>query len=359
MPHRKYAPLHSALLTLALGSLSFPAQAVTFNLTDVGGAAPGSAAGNAFLAAANFWSTYLADPIVVNLDVGFQNLSSTPNVLGQTTSTSQTVSYTSVKNALIADQTTADDAVTAAHLQAGPNIKFLSNQTNGTVFLDQNNTANNAYLSVNTALMKALNLLPNNSITDGGVTFNSLFNFDFDPSDGITSGSFDFVGIAIHEIGHALGFVSGVDTVDYYSANGAGTGQLTSFDGYAIYTVMDLFRYSSTSIANGNGVQDLAIGDRGQYFSTDGGTTNLGAYATGRYNGDGRQASHWKDNLGLGIMDPTIAAGEYGQVTARDLLAFDTIGYNLVFPATPIPAPSAFWLFLLGLWGLRRRVRFS
>ena len=33
--------------------------------------------------------------------------------------------------------------------------------------------------------------------------------------------------------------------------------------------------------------------------------------ANGVYNGShGRQASHWQDHLGLGILDPTASAGE-------------------------------------------------
>jgi len=31
------------------------------------------------------------------------------------------------------------------------------------------------------------------------------------------------------------------------------------------------------------------------------------SYATGINFGDGRQASHWKDNLAIGLMDPTAA----------------------------------------------------
>lgn len=52
---------------------------------------------------------------------------------------------------------------------------------------------------------------------DGSITFNSKRTFDFDPSNGITAGQFDFVGTATHEIGHVLGFISGVDILDLNS----------------------------------------------------------------------------------------------------------------------------------------------
>jgi hypothetical protein len=73
------------------------------------------------------------------------------------------------------------------------------------------------------------------------------------------------------------------------------------------------------------------------YFSLDGGQTNLATFSTGAFNGDGRQASHWQDNQGLGIMDPTFAQGELGQITALDIQSFDVIGYDL--NTQPVPEP--------------------
>src|SRR5262249_44836054 len=57
--------------------------------------------------------------------------------------------------------------------------------------------------------------------------------------------------------------------------------------------------------------------------------------------GDGRQASHWKDNLGIGIMDPTsVPAGQANVVTTRDIQALDVIGWNVVLPSGPEIAVS-------------------
>ena len=80
-------------------------------------------------------------------------------------------------------------------------------------------------------------------------------------------------------------------------------------------------------------------------------------FSTGRLNGDGRQASHWKDNLGLGILDPTFAPGELGMVTPLDVRAFDVIGYDLV--VVPEPAAAAFILpaFMAILIGARAGMR--
>ena len=73
---------------------------------------------------------------------------------------------------------------------------------------------------------------------------------------------------------------------------------------------------------------DFTAGIATKNFSLDGCATSLGTFSTGVVHGDGRQASHWKDNLGLGIMDPTAGTGELLTVTALDLTAFDAIGWT-------------------------------
>jgi hypothetical protein len=67
------------------------------------------------------------------------------------------------------------------------------------------------------------------------------------------------------------------------------------------------------------------------YFAGDSGLP----LSTGRPDGsggDGQQASHWKaDDLTgqyIGIMDPTIARGDREVITANDLIALDSFGYQ-------------------------------
>ena len=48
--------------------------------------------------------------------------------------------------------------------------------------------------------------------------------------------------------------------------------------------------------------------------------------------GDGQQASHFKDNLGLGLMDPTASAGQLLAFNDNDYRAMDLIGYDLTVP---------------------------
>ena len=42
------------------------------------------------------------------------------------------------------------------------------------------------------------------------IAFNSNMSFDFDPSDGIDAGKYDFESAVTHQMGHVLGFVSAV-----------------------------------------------------------------------------------------------------------------------------------------------------
>lgn len=292
-----------------------------------------------FREAGALWSATLNDNMTVNIDVGFSSLGG--GILAQAGSATVGLSYASVRTALTTDARSLSDLTAVANLQAGPALQFVTNNTDGTSRLDNDGGSNNAFLDVNRANAKALGLLAGgDTARDATITFSSDFTYDFDRSDGvITAGTFDFVGLAVHEIGHALGFVSGVDDVDFYSGPNAPGGQ-RDLNGLRVFSVLDLYRFSSQADTNVDGfgrVQDLRQG-AAAYFSLDRGATNLGLFSTGPYDGDGRQASHWKDNLGLGALDPTAAPGELLRITALDTQAFDVIGYNV---AVPEPSPAA------------------
>lgn len=141
---------------------------------------------------------------------------------------------------------------------------------------------------------------------NGSITFSNAFNFDLDSSNGIASNAFNFVGAAIYEIGDALGFVSGVDSIDSRTAPGASAaGQVGgSLEGFVVMSQLDLFRYGSAGTLNWS-TQGTP------YFRSTVATTSCSAICVSRpasRTGDGRQASHWKDGPAgapqPGVLDP-------------------------------------------------------
>lgn len=329
----------SAAAALAPGN----AKAISFVLNDVtpGGMSMEALAG--FNQAVDIWESKIADAITFNLDISFTTLGA--GILGSTGSNTIGASYTNVRTALTTKATSANDAVAVAGLPIGTSLSFVTNNaTTSARFTDNNDTGNNNTLDVNTANAKALGLLAANAPgTDASIGFSDAFSWDFDQSDGVDAGKQDFVGVTVHEIGHALGFVSGVDTVDATHGDGVDAG--TSLENFRVFSVHDLYRYGSP------GVLDYATGGT-PYFSIDGGTTSLATMSTGSANGDGRQASHWKDNFGIGIMDPTAnPPGNVNTLSALDLVAFDVIGYELV------PEPTSALLGAIGLMFIVSRRR--
>ncbi|MEN9665802.1 MAG: hypothetical protein RLZZ326_2165 [Planctomycetota bacterium] len=364
-----------ALLVAIFGSIVPPSATATtlkFAFTPVGALATLQTSnptlyGNVtegFTTAGNIWAGYFRDDMTLNVNIDYPSMGY--NILGSTNIQTLGYYYADVRAALQLDRTSADDFLAASNLPAGPYLSFLTNDwETGVLVVDANDTANNAVLDVPRANAKALGFTyegiidPNDATLDASISFSSDFDWDFDRSDGISSGTFDFVGVAIHEIGHAMGFLSGVDYVDFYSAP-YGYYPL-DLDPYRVFTVLDLYRHGAR---NGGGLDFAAdgTGSDNPYFSLDGGATALGTFSTGSYNGDGRQASHWKDNLGLGILDPTFDFGELGIVSALDVRAFDAIGYDLVVEQGAVPEidPAGFGSALalaLGVLGMIERRR--
>lgn len=285
-----------------------------------------------FTAAAQLWSNVLSNNMTVNIDIGFTSLGA--GVLGQTELTESQFSYTNYRNALASRATSASDALAVASLSTNDSFNLL---INGTTNNASPHVISNDLIAMTTANAKVLGLVgAANTATDATITFNSDFNFEFNPPSVTGSSRFDFVGVAAHEIGHALGFISGVDALD------GNFNALSDSSWNGSVTPLDTFRMSTRM---SDGTIDWTADTQAKYLSLDHGATSLGAFATGEAHGDGYQASHWKEqSTRLGIMSPTVAAGERLAIGDRDKLAMDVIGYQIV------PEPSS--VILLGVGGV-------
>ncbi len=280
--------------TTATASGSSTASPFVINITyDSSVSTAPSAFTTAMSSAVQYLESQFSDPVSINIHVGFGEVNGTALGSGQLGASEyylNSYSYSQLTGALKADAKTSTDATAAASLPA-------TDPTGGTYW-------------VSTANAKALALSGASTATDGYVGFSSSYAFDYNNADGVTAGTYDFFGTAVHELAEVMGKAMLTGGTIGTTPNG--------------YYGLDLFHYASP------GVRDFSASTPG-YFSIDGGVTNLGGFNTV----SGGDAGDWGSGMGNDSFNAFSNSGVVNAVSNSDLTVLDTIGWDRVLPAGP------------------------
>jgi len=285
----------------------------------------------AFIRAARAWEALITSPVTIYIDAdvgpNFFGSAWKDGTLGATSSPSlNSVNYATVRQTLLAG---ANSAAKQAVYNALPASSVPVDVGTGSA----------SVVSVSHSIARAIGLLnPTAQSTDSAakIGFNSAVNFDFDSSNGVVGR--DFESVAIHEIGHALGFTS---------RSGSGSSTPAMWDLYR-------FRSGTTAATFTSAQRIMTIGGpttNSQYYFVPGiaelglsdGGDDPPAQAPFPNNSDGNQSSHWRQQIlngfYIGIMDPRLPLNITRPITVNDTDALKIFGYNSNFVA-PTPPPN-------------------
>lgn len=286
---------------------------------------------NILQSVSNYYNCQFTEDITVHINFDYQPLAS--GILAQASRDTVMMPYKSVRSKLL-NKTNFEAKLMQLH-PVDDTISLFS--TGGVRIVSQ--------LQLTRANAKALGLLnPNDGAEDSAITFSSSFAWSFDEFQGIPN-TYSLFSVIVHEVGHALGFVSGVDSSE-------------------VPTLLDAYRHSDESLTTGRPSISWLPDEREptcdvpKYFFTSpidmnpnsktcvlaGGCNKFVEYSKGKKNGCDSQGSHWRDGQNIGIMDPTFAPQEFNGLSGNDILAFFYMGWTpsditILYKPGQLPGP--------------------
>ena len=273
---------------------------LTFDITwDSSVSSAPTAFKTAVVAAVTYLETLYTNAITLNIDIGYGEVAGSAmgsGALGESESYLSSVSYSTLRSALATKDTSAAGVSAVASL---PTSSPISNATYWTT----------------TADAKALGLISATSTAvDGYVGFSSSLPFTYSDTSGVASGTYDFNGVALHELTEVMGRML---------FTGGSIGSTSNS-----YNVLDLFHYSSA------GVLDTSATTPG-YFSANGGVTNLDQFNTV----SGGDAGDLSSSMGNNAFDAYSNGGVVNPMTTNDATMMNVLGYQ-ESGSTPAPTPT-------------------
>ncbi len=292
---------------------------IVFNIN-----ASGAPAGyqTAFTAAEAYLEAQFADPITITINVSWASLGS--GILGATGSNYQSGVSWATSRTMLVNSMGADDVI-QAFLPTGSTIpvRFTGSSATITNVSTVDWTRGN-YKAAGGGLSGG---------TEGNMQLSTNFSWDFDSSNGVGGGLVPLTDVLVHEVTHALGFVSVVDQ------------QATSF-----INPLDAFRFARSTrsgISNTNPTTnaDFQTFAREVSFNNptnDDANTDLVSAEYRMSDGSPWQASHFYEQgstyaSSIGIMEPAISNGTFypNYYKASDKNVMSALGYDTTPPCTP------------------------
>ena len=236
-------------------------------------------------AVAAFFESSFTDQVTVNIKVE-RGLSG--GLLGHSDyALTGPYTFAQITSALAQDPHSGSDAIALAHL---PTVDPISGI--------------HAYY-MTSAQAKTLGLQGPSDALDATVQFANNPPFDYDRSDGITPGSYDFYGTVAHELSEVMG--RELNAIGNEVQTGKPNG----------YYPFDLFKYSAAGVPT-------FVGTTAGYFSPDGGVTNLDNFNADSDDDFGDWASSAGDDAFRAFSD----SGVVNAVTPTDIVVMDLLGWD-------------------------------